>query len=289
MMYKGGEIKMGDFNDMLSIVKNITILNIIDIVIVAYIFYKFYILIKQTRAEQLIKGLFFIVILMKGSELFGLVTLHWIIQSTFTVGIIALVIIFQPELRKALEHLGRAKLLVNPLFENDEEIEKAVNEVISAVVNLAKTNTGALIIIEQETGLNDFMENGVLIDAFLSAGLLENIFVENTPLHDGGVIIRKDRIFAAACVLPLTDKNVAKELGTRHRAAIGISEHCDAIAIVVSEETGNISIAIGGKLTRNYNAERLKMVLFNILKRNMSIDTSMFRKVKKWLEKTHKK
>lgn len=280
---------MFDINSMISILKHLTVLNVIDIAIVAYIFYKLFILIRKTRAEQLVKGLVLILLVMKISEILGLITLHWLIQNTLTVGLIALIIIFQPELRKALEHLGRSKILNRRLFDSDEEVEKVVNEIVIAADNLSKNRTGALIIIEQDTGLNDYVESGTVIDGIVSAQLLENIFVENTPLHDGAVIIRKDRIVAASCVLPLTEQFVSKELGTRHRAAIGITETCDAIAVVVSEETGTISISINGKLVRGYNAERLKKVLYGILKKNIEIDNTFFKRVKEWLTKINNK
>ncbi|CDF57665.1 diadenylate cyclase CdaA [Thermobrachium celere] len=280
---------MFDINSMISILKHLTVLNVIDITIVAYIFYKLFILIRKTRAEQLVKGLVLILLVMKISEILGLITLHWLIQNTLTVGLIALIIIFQPELRKALEHLGRSKILNRRLFDSDEEVEKVVNEIVIAADNLSKNRTGALIIIEQDTGLNDYVESGTVIDGIVSSQLLENIFVENTPLHDGAVIIRKDRIVAASCVLPLTEQFVSKELGTRHRAAIGITETCDAIAVVVSEETGTISISINGKLVRGYNAERLKKVLYGILKKNIEIDNTFFKRVKEWLTKINNK
>ncbi|SHE95382.1 MULTISPECIES: diadenylate cyclase CdaA [Caloramator] len=280
---------MFDLNSMISIIKHVTILNVIDILIVAYIFYKLFTLIRKTRAEQLVKGLVFILLVMKASEILGFITLHWLIQNTLTVGLIALIIIFQPELRKALEHLGRSKILNRRLFDSDEEVEKVVNEIVIAADNMSKNKTGALIVIEQDTGLNDYVESGTVIDGVVSSQLLENIFVENTPLHDGAVIIRKDRIVAASCVLPLTEQFVSKELGTRHRAAIGITETCDAIAVVVSEETGIISISINGKLVRGYNAERLKKVLYGVLKKNIEIDTTLFKRVKIWLSKINSK
>ncbi|WDC83615.1 diadenylate cyclase CdaA [Caloramator sp. mosi_1] len=280
---------MFDLNSMISIIKHITVLNVIDILIVAYIFYKLFSLIRKTRAEQLVKGLVFILLVMKASEILGLITLHWLIQNTLTVGLIALIIIFQPELRKALEHLGRSKILNRRIFDSDEEVEKVVNEIVIAADNLSKSKTGALIVIEQDTGLNDYVESGTVIDGIVSSQLLENIFVENTPLHDGAVIIRKDRIIAASCVLPLTEQFVSKELGTRHRAAIGITETCDALAVVVSEETGIISISINGKLVRGYNAERLKKVLYGVLKKNIEIDTTLFKRVKVWLSKINSK
>ncbi|SKA79406.1 diadenylate cyclase [Caloramator quimbayensis] len=280
---------MGNLSSILSLIRNIEPRNIIDILIVAYIFYKILMLIKETRAEQLIKGLILVVVVMKLSQILGFVTLYWIIQNTLTVGLIAIIVIFQPELRKALEHLGRSRFFTKKFFESEEEMEKVVSELAIAATNLSSTKTGALIVIEQETGLSDFVQSGVKLDAIVSSSLLENIFFENSPLHDGAVIIRRDRIYAAACVMPLTEQLVSKELGTRHRAAIGITENSDAIAIVVSEETGTISLAINGKLTRNYNAERLMLVLKKLFKRNMENYNTMFKRVKTWLSKTKNK
>lgn len=278
-----------DLRNMFSILENITVWNIVDILIVAYIFYKLFILIKETRAEQLIKGLIFIVVVMKLSEVFGLMALNYLIQSTLTVGLIALIIIFQPELRKALERLGRSKIITRKLFDTEEEIEDVTKEIAKSVQNLSQTKTGALIVIEMETGLVEYTENSTKIDGLVSSQLLENIFVENTPLHDGAVIIRRDRILAAAAVLPLTNQNVNKSLGTRHRAALGISEASDAIAIVVSEETGNISLAVNGRLTRNYNEEKLISVLSKVLKQNSTSSTTMVKRVKQWFRKIIKK
>lgn len=280
---------MGNFSNILTIVKNITIWNVLDILIVGYIFYKLYTLIRESRAEQLIKGLALIIIILKLSDLLQLVALHWILQNTLTVGLIAIIVIFQPELRKALEHLGRSRFLTRKFFDTEEEMQKVVDEITIAATNLSESKTGALIIIEQETGLRDYVANGIVIDAAVSSALLENIFVVNTPLHDGAVIIRRDRIIAAACVLPLTEHEVKKELGTRHRAAIGITESSDAIAVVVSEETGNISLSINGRLTRNYNGERLKLVLTKIMEHNKAKETTMYKKVKTWLTKVDKK
>lgn len=280
---------MADISNILTIVKNITIWNVLDIAIVGYIFYKLYTLIRESRAEQLIKGVILIFIVLKLSEFLQLVALHWILQNTLTVGLIAIIVIFQPELRKALEHLGRSKFLTRKLFDTDEEMQRVIDEITIAATELSESRTGALIIIEQETGLRDYVSSGISIDSVVSSALLENIFVVNTPLHDGAVIIRRDRIVAAACVLPLTEHEVRKELGTRHRAAIGITETSDAIAVVVSEETGNISLSINGRLTRNYNGERLKLVLTKIMEHNMAKETTMYKKVKTWLTKVNKK
>lgn len=280
---------MTDFSNILTIIKNITLWNVLDILIVGYLFYKLYTLIRESRAEQLIKGVVLLLVVLKLSEVLQLVALNWILQNTITVGLIAIIVIFQPELRKALEHLGRSKFLTRKLFDSEEQMKKVVDEIAITAVNLSDSSTGGLIIIEQETGLKDYMVSGTSIDALVSSALLENIFVVNTPLHDGAVIIKRDRIVAAACVLPLTEQDVRKELGTRHRAAIGITESSDAIAIVVSEETGSISLSINGRLTSNYNGERLKIVLTKILERNKAKETSMNKKVKEWLAKANKK
>lgn len=274
-----------NIKNMFTILENMTIWNLVDILIVAYIFYKLFTLIKETRAEQLIKGIIFIFIIMKVSDILGLMALNYLIQSALTVGLISLIIIFQPELRKALEKIGRSKILTRKLFDTEEEIENVSSEIAKAVQNLSNTKTGALIVIEMETGLSEYTEHSTKIDGLISSQLLENIFVVNTPLHDGAVIIRRDRIMAAAAVLPLTNQSVNKSLGTRHRAAIGVSEASDAIVIIVSEETGNISLAVGGRLTRNYNEEKLKTVLVKVLNQNESSSTSIFKKVKLWLKK----
>ncbi len=280
---------MADLSNILTIIKNITVWNMLDILIVGYIFYKLYTLIRESRAEQLIKGVILIFVVLKLSEYMQLVALHWILQNTLTVGLIAIIVIFQPELRKALEHLGRSKFITRKLFDTDEEMKQVIDEITIAAKELSENRTGALIVIEQETGLRDYVSSGIPIDSLISSALLENIFVVNTPLHDGAVIIRRDRIVAAACVLPLTEHEVRKELGTRHRAAIGITETSDAIAVVVSEETGNISLSINGRLTRNYNGERLKLVLTKIMQHNMAKETTMYKKVKTWLAKVNKK
>lgn len=273
-----------------GLLKSITPINIIDILIVSYIFYKVFQLIRETRAETLLKGLFFILIIMQLSKYFGLITLYWLIEKTIEIGFIALVIIFQPELRRALEHLGRNRFFTKPSVLSDEEVDKITSQIVDACANLSSENTGALIVIEQETGLNDYIETGVKLEAVLTTQLLENIFVVNTPLHDGAVIIRNNRIAAAACFLPLTENySTNKKLGTRHRAAIGLSENSDAIVIVVSEETGNISLAINGKLTRNYNTERLKDILARIMKFRITKKTTIWKRVKSWIKQKQEK
>ncbi|WP_052636264.1 diadenylate cyclase CdaA [Peptoclostridium litorale] len=243
---------------------NIGILDIIDIAIVAYVFYKLYMLIKETRAEQLVKGILVLVIATKLSELFQLHVVSWILKNTMTVGVIALLIVFQPELRRALEYIGRTKLIAKSPggFESEEDRAMAIGEISEAAFSLARQKIGALIVVERETGINEIIQTGTQIDARITRQLLINIFIPNTPLHDGAVAIKNNRIMAAGCFLPLTEnKYLNKELGTRHRAGIGITEMSDCISIIVSEESGHVSVASNGKLYRNVTVNYLREVL----------------------------
>lgn len=269
---------------IVNALRNISISACIDIVVVAFIFYKGYFLIKETRAEQLLKGIALIIVLIPISYLFNLSMLYYILNKTLAIGVLSVVIIFQPEIRRALEHLGRSAFEDKHGFENEEQRNKNVNEIVEAVINLAETKTGALIAIEQGTGLGELIASGTEIDSKISANLLENIFVVNTPLHDGATIIGKGRILASGCVLPLTNQDINKKLGTRHRAGIGLSEISDALVIVVSEETGIISLAINGRLTRNYDRDRLKIILLKIMeeRENKRVKTAS-KKVKGWI------
>jgi len=275
------------FLDMfISTLKSINAFSILDIAVVSYIFYKFYMLMHETRAEQLLKGILLIIILIPISSLLHLSTLNWILNKTITIGVLSFIIIFQPEIRKALEHIGRSTFTDKHLFEDEKKIEEVITEISNAVENLSKTRTGALILMEQTTGLGDITSTGTKIDAAVSSALIENIFVVNTPLHDGATVIRNDRIVAAGCFLPLTNNaNINKQLGTRHRAGIGISEVSDAIVIIVSEETGVISLAINGNLTRYYTKERLKDILIRIIKTRSNKKITYREKVKSWFNK----
>ncbi len=253
-----------------NLATGIGITDIIDILIVAFVIYKVLGFIKETRAEQLIKGLLVLVLVTFLSDVFNLYTLNWILRGTMTVGIIAIVIIFQPELRRGLEYVGRNKLLKNPFAQIDKDNAKAItSEFVHAIDHFSSNRVGALIIIERETMLTDIVENGTTLDARISEELLGNIFYEGAPLHDGAVIIRGDKICAAGCVLPLTqNKTLSKDLGTRHRAGIGITENSDALAIIVSEETGIISMATDGKLTRFLDIKTVEKTLLNIYLNN---------------------
>jgi diadenylate cyclase len=267
-------------------IRNITISSVMDILVVSYIFYKSYMLIRETRAEQLLKGIILIILLIPVSNFFHLTMLNWILTKTITIGVLSFIIIFQPEIRRALEHLGRTAFNDKHILEDEETMERVVTEIVNSVDNLSKSKTGVLIIIEQLTGLGDIINTGTRLDAVVSSALLENIFVINTPLHDGATIIRNDRIVSAGCFLPLTNnQDLNKKLGTRHRAAMGISENSDALIIVVSEETGIISLAVNGVLTRNYTKERLKDILIRIIKRRQHKKLTFREQVVKWKQK----
>lgn len=271
--------------DVLELFSNIRIRDIIDMAIVAFVFYKLYMLIMETRAEQLIKGILVLLLATQISEWLQLHVINWILRNTMTVGVIAVLIVFQPELRRALEYIGRTKFLTKSIVDiEEEEIKNTVEELSETIASLSRQKIGALIVIEKETGLNEVVETGTLIGGKLSSGLLINIFIPNTPLHDGAVVVRKNKILAAGCLLPLTDnKNISKLLGTRHRAAIGITERSDSIVIIVSEETGAISVAEGGKLKRFLDTQKLSEILIERYKAKESYQFQFLKK--KWRHK----
>jgi len=247
---------------------NIRIRDIFDILIVAMAFYKILMLIRETRAEQLIKGIFVLFALTKVSEWLELFTLNWILDTTMTVGLIAILIVFQPELRRGLEYIGRSRFFTKSFMEiKSESLNEVFDEIVDAVASLSRQKIGALIVIERETGLSEVVETGTRIEGNVTSDLLINIFIPNTPLHDGAVIIKDDKIKAAGCFLPLTDNtSLSKDLGTRHRAALGISERSDCLVIVVSEETGSISMAERGSLARYLDSKTLKQILMDMYK-----------------------
>lgn len=238
---------------------------IVDISIVSYLIYRAIFLMKETRAWQLIKGILVIAIAYYLSSLLRLRTLEFILKYLIQISAIALVVLFQPELRRGLEQIGRSKF--KNLFNLDEEgttiqVTAMIEEIVKTVTEMSRTSTGVLIVIERDTKIGEIINTGIHLDSNVSCELLINIFTPNTPLHDGAVIIRDNKIKAAACFLPLTDNpNLSKELGTRHRAALGITEVSDSIAIVVSEETGKISFALNGGLTRNLTPDTLRKAL----------------------------
>ena len=242
--------------------------DLLDIIILSFLLYEIMVWIKKTRAWVLLKGFAVLLVFIFVAWAFRLNTILWLGKNIFSLGITALVIVFQPELRKALEQLGRQNIISSVFsFDSAKDSEarfsdKTVNELIKAVFEMAKVKTGALIVIEKKTPLNEYERTGITLDSVITSQLLINIFEKNTPLHDGAVIIRGDRIVSATCYLPLSDNLfLSKELGTRHRAAVGISEVTDSLTIVVSEETGAVSVAMEGDIKRNLNQDDLRAQL----------------------------
>ncbi|MFD0944090.1 diadenylate cyclase CdaA [Savagea faecisuis] len=233
--------------------------NIIDILLVWFVFYKLITIIKGTKAVQLLKGIFVILIVRFLTEVFGLSTLGWMMEQVLTFGFLAVIIIFQPELRRALEQLGRGKIFTRSSLQEDEEQKRLIEAMKKSVSYMAKRRIGALISIEKETGLSEYIETGTPLDATITSELIINIFIPNTPLHDGAVIVQKNKIAAASCYLPLSESPfISKDLGTRHRAALGISEETDAVTIIVSEETGAISLTVAGDIMRNLTIDEFE-------------------------------
>ena len=248
-----------------NILSNIGFNDVLDILIVAFLFYKLLGFIRETRAEQLAKGLLVLVIVAVLASWLHLYTLQWILSNLVNVGLIAIVIIFQPELRRLLENLGRNRLISNFSGIDLEEAEQITVEIREALISMSKSRTGALIVFERETSLTDIIETGTIIEAGINREMIGNIFYEGAPLHDGALIVRGDKLYAAGCVLPLTeDKQLSKSLGIRHRAGIGITENSDALVFIVSEETGIISKAENGKLERNLKPQRIEELLNSI-------------------------
>ncbi|AYC95856.1 TPA: TIGR00159 family protein [Clostridioides difficile] len=258
-------------NGFFNIILRMSIYDLIDISIVAYIFYKIFMFIKDTRAEQVFKGIIFLLLATQLSNTFKLHTVYWISLKALDYGVIAALIIFQPEFRSGLEHIGRAKfnLFGKNVNTSEETLNRNIEEIVEALYSLSRQKIGALIIMERETRISDIINTGTIIDAEISRQLLINIFIPNTPLHDGAVVIRDSKVKAAACFLPLTEsKDLSKDLGTRHRAGIGVSEVSDCITLIVSEETGGVSIAKAGKLYRDISRERMMNILRSNLKTN---------------------
>lgn len=238
---------------------------ILDLAIVIFLIYKFFFLTKNTRVRQLIKGIFFYIILTALSSVLQLTIINFILRSFLSYGVIALIVIFRPELRRALEQLGSSNKLTRFLgLEKDKYVQtkEDIYKIVIAATELAKSRTGALIVLEKDIKIKEIIDSGILVNSEISPQLLVNLFVPNTPLHDGAAIISGNKIVAAACILPLaSDQDIAKELGTRHRAALGISKESDSVAIVVSEETGKISLARNGMLLVDIKEESLKQIL----------------------------
>lgn len=249
----------------------IGIIDILEIVLISFFVYQLMVWLKYTRAYTLLKGILLVLLFLLIAYIFKMNTILWIVANLADVMIIAVVVIFQPELRRVLEQLGQKNIMSAILpFDSGKEVQerftdKTVNELVKACFEMGEVKTGALIVIEQEILLSEYERTGIVMDAVLTSQLLINIFEHNTPLHDGAVIVRGNRIVSATCYLPLSDNmELSKQLGTRHRAAVGISEVSDSVTIIVSEETGNVSIAQGGKLERNIDSAYLRKVLVKV-------------------------
>ena len=262
--------KIKDYAYYLSLPK-VTLIDLLDIFIIAFVIYHTILWVKNTRAWTLVKGILVLILCYLFAYILDMSVILWIFNKTLAIGITALLIVFQPELRRALEEIGKKNIVKSIIPFDDQKdknkrfSDKSINEIVKATVELAKAKTGALIIMEKDIILSEYERTGINLDSAISSQLLINIFEHNTPLHDGAVIIRGDRIVAATCYLPLSDNlGLSKELGTRHRAGVGISEVSDSLTIIVSEETGKISVAIGGKLLRNIDGDLLKKKLMEM-------------------------
>lgn len=239
--------------------------DVVEVLVIAVLVYYILVWVKNTRAWSLLKGVVVILLFFVFAAIFNMTTILWIAENVFTIAVTAIVVILQPELRRALETLGRKNILASILpFETNKVQEgkisqSTIQEIVKACTEMSRVRTGALIVIENEQGMDDYCRTGIDVDGIVTSQLLINIFEHNTPLHDGAVIIRGNRVLSATCYLPLSDSmNLGKELGTRHRAGVGISEVTDSVTVIVSEETGKISVAFEGKLERNVSPERLK-------------------------------
>lgn len=249
--------------EFLSQFHNMGWVNVIDIAVVAFVLYQLFILIKGTRAVQLLKGLVVLLIISNLANFFNLYTVSWILDQIWKMLFVALPVVFQPELRRALEQIGRGKFFTKTnLLPNKQVRGGVIDQVVRCSQVLSKNRIGALIVFERVTGIQELVETGIKIDGFVSSEFLVNIFIPKTPLHDGAVIIADARVAAAGCLLPLSENpSLNKELGTRHRAAIGVTEQSDALALVVSEETGSVSVAMDGQLIRGLDEENLRSLL----------------------------
>ncbi|MBU5669155.1 diadenylate cyclase CdaA [Peptoniphilus sp. MSJ-1] len=248
-----------------NIINIVNLRDVIDILIVAVLIYFVLKLIRNTRAEQVFKGVLLILLFIKISQFFQLYTVNWVFSRFINDGIVAIIVLFQPEIRRGLQYLGLTSNIKNNFGQNKKVVPESVEEIISAVGSLARQKIGALIVIENQVGLSEVIETGTEINGKVSSGLLINIFIPNTPLHDGAVIIKGSQIKAAACFLPLSDnQKISKLLGTRHRAGIGISEKSDCLSIMVSEENGSISTAQNGVISRYLDLETLETKLMEL-------------------------
>ncbi len=271
------DLLLGWWNRLVSFVPTLRLINIIEILIITVLIYYILIWIRESRAWTLLKGLFVIFAFVLVAYFLKMTTILWLFQNLISVIIISIFVLFQPEIRRALEQLGRKNILASvfnfagsgeDMIQAAKSQEKTITEIIKACMEMSKTRTGALIVIEQDVRLSEYERTGIFLDAIVSSQLLINIFEHNTPLHDGAVFVRDGRVVAATCYLPLSDNMLlSKDLGTRHRAGVGISEVSDSVTLIVSEENGMISVAHDGMLFRGLNQEELRERLTNLLKK----------------------
>ena len=258
------------WNQVVYAVANIGIADIIDIAVIAYVIYQGIVFLRESRAGQLVKGLVILLVVFVIAKWWNLVTIQWALSKAIDFIIIAAAVIFQPELRRILERVGRTKLTASQLFDEQESVQaESIDKICKAAGFMQEKKIGALIVFERETQLGEIINTGTIVDAATSVSVVDDTFFPKSPLHDGAVIVRNGRIYAAGCILPLSQLDLSSSsMGTRHRAAIGMSENSDSVVLVVSEETGTISIAEGGKITRNYNAVTAAAELRRLLLNN---------------------
>lgn len=279
---------------LIQSIPDIRITDVVEMLILAVILYNVMLWIKNTRAWALLKGILVLSAFILVAYLFHMDTILWLANKTINVGIIAVVVIFQPELRRALEQLGRNKMLGFLVSDSGKVMEdkfsdKTMNEILKATFEMSKVKTGALIVIERKTPLAEYERTGIVVDGVVTSQLLLNIFEHNTPLHDGAVIVRGNRVVAATCYLPLSDNmEISKDLGTRHRAGVGVSEATDSITVIVSEETGRVSVAFEGTLKRELDRDTLKEELQKLIEENESAKGRKLKLLKGW-QKNEKK
>ncbi len=278
----------GFYQSLINQIALVRITDIIDVAIITFIIYKTLKFIRDTRTVQLLKGVVVLIVVTQVSQIVKLHTVNYLLSSAMQLGVIAIIVVFQPELRRALEQVGRTSM--GQWFNFDEraedvEMEKIIAEVTNSCASMSKSRIGALIVMEREIKIGDIVGTGITLNADVSAELLINIFIPKTPLHDGAVIIRDNKIEAASCFLPLSQNpNVSKELGTRHRAGLGMSEESDAVVVIVSEETGGISIACGGELNMKLSPEALERELnrlFDVKKKDSKFKKNIFTRKEK--------
>lgn len=272
------------WNQFVYTISNLRIFDIIDILIIAYIVYKAIEFLRETRAGQLVKGIIFLLVLYAFAIVFKLAVLRWLLSAVFGSAIVAIAIIFQPELRRLLERVGQTKIgNLQSGVDESELITDSANIICKAAGQMQKTKTGALIVFERKTQLGEIINTGTVVDAQVSESLVNNIFYPKSPLHDGAVVVRDGRIYAASCILPLTQStDFSSQLGTRHRAAIGMTENSDAVVLIVSEETGIISVAFNGQITRNHTVQSaFDEIKDKLVNDNDQDNDSWFRKILK--------